>query len=241
MCYLATDNFITVLSKFLLLWHRPWIVWSNCSIPLMSLTLRKYLRVRMALLSLDLSRLWVITEKHIFDKLENYSSHYVFHPQDPNIRIYIVATYAVHARPLLCEVYSPMNKSANHLFSLLAFTLPSTTRWRISYPQAYHRGLRYPRHLLLTIAWYARNWWLVEEQNISCTAEQRESVLPTSLGFLHFDFLQDLNLTTDTGIVSSSLHALLHSTLHTLYIVKSVPYSAIRLYTLLLIVHCFGS
>ena len=25
-------------------------------------------------------------------------------PQDPNIRIYIIATYAVHARPLLCEV-----------------------------------------------------------------------------------------------------------------------------------------
>ena len=26
------------------------------------------------------------------------------HPQDPNIRMFIIVTYAVHARPLLCEV-----------------------------------------------------------------------------------------------------------------------------------------
>ena len=168
--------------------------------------------------------------KHIFDKLENYSSHYIFHPQDPSIRIYIIATYAVHARPLLCKVDSPMNKSANHLFSLLAFTLPSTTRWRISYPQAYYRGLRYPRHLLLTVAWYARNWWLVEEQNISCTAEQRESVLPTSLAFIHFDFLQDLNLTTDTGIVSSSLLCCTPHCVHTLLYDAWLYYSAIMFY-----------
>ena len=90
----------------------------------------------------------------------------------------------------------------------------------ISHPQAYHRGLRYPCHLLLTAAWYARNWWLVEDQNISCTAEQRGSVLPTTLAFLHFDFLQDVNLTTDTGIVSPFRPAC-SVTLHTAYTIDS--------------------
>ena len=72
----------------------------------------------------------------------------------------------------------------------------------MSHPQAYQRGLRYPRHLFLTYGWYDQNWWLVEDQNLSCTAQERESVLGRSFAFLQFDFLDGRNLTTDTGIVS---------------------------------------
>jgi len=33
-----------------------------------------------------------------------YLSTHISRMQDPSVRIYIIATYAVHARPLLCEV-----------------------------------------------------------------------------------------------------------------------------------------
>ena len=53
----------------------------------------------------------------------------------------------------------------------------------------------------MTAAWYAPRWWLLEDEAYTCTAKERESVLPTSLAFLHFEFLKDLNRTTTTGIV----------------------------------------
>ena len=70
-------------------------------------------------------------------------------------------------------------------------------------PQAYQRGLRYPRHLFLTYGWYDHNWWLVEDQNLSCTAQERENVLNRTLAFLQFDFIEDLDMSTETstGIV----------------------------------------
>jgi len=71
--------------------------------------------------------------------------------------------------------------------------------------QAYHHGLRYPHHLLLTLAWYAQQWWLEEDQLSTCTPHQLESVLPSSLALTYFSFLQNHSMTTDTGIVSSGL------------------------------------
>ena len=47
--------------------------------------------------------------------------------------------------------------------------------------QAYHRNIRYPTHLLLTYQWYSPNWWLVEDQNYTCTGEQRGEVLHMTL------------------------------------------------------------
>ena len=72
----------------------------------------------------------------------------------------------------------------------------------MSHPQAYHRGLLYPRHLFLTYGWYVQDWWLDEDRNLSCTAQERERVLARSFALLQFDFLDGRNLTTDTGIVS---------------------------------------
>ena len=70
------------------------------------------------------------------------------------------------------------------------------------HPQAYHLNLHYPRHTFITIGWYASKWWLVENPSLSCTPQQRESVLPFSLAVLEYVFIEDLNMTTHTGIVS---------------------------------------
>ena len=68
--------------------------------------------------------------------------------------------------------------------------------------QAFRRGIHYPRHLFITPAWYVPNWWLVEDQNYSCSALERASIMPLTLGVLHFDFIEQLgNIDTNTGIV----------------------------------------
>ena len=72
----------------------------------------------------------------------------------------------------------------------------------VSNLQAHRRGILYPHHVLLTLGWYGDKWWQVEDKNSTCTAEQRESVLNNSLSFIQCDFIEDLNMTTDSGIVS---------------------------------------
>ena len=72
--------------------------------------------------------------------------------------------------------------------------------------QAYEHGIQLPRYLLLTPGWYSRFWWRVEGEGLSCTVQQREAVLTSSLAFLHFAFLDpetDGNLSTSTGIVKN--------------------------------------
>ena len=70
--------------------------------------------------------------------------------------------------------------------------------------QAYERNIKLPKYLLLTIGWYRGVWWKVQDDNLNCTAEQRESVLFSSLAFLNFKFLEeeDYNITTSFGTVS---------------------------------------
>ena len=72
-------------------------------------------------------------------------------------------------------------------------------------PQAYHLNLHYPRHTFITTGWYAPNWWLVKNPSLSCTPQQRETVLPLSFAVLQYVFIEDLNMTTDTGIVRPPL------------------------------------
>ena len=71
-------------------------------------------------------------------------------------------------------------------------------------PQAFDRGLRYPQYLFLTYAWYSDQWWELDTENLTCSADDRASVLPRTLALLHFDFIQhfDLESPTDTDIVS---------------------------------------
>ena len=84
-------------------------------------------------------------------------------------------------------------------------TLPSTTYIMplVSNLQAHRRGILYPHHVLLTLGWYGDKWWRGgENQNLACTAKERESTLNNSLSFIQCDFIEDLNMTTDSGIVS---------------------------------------
>ena len=73
--------------------------------------------------------------------------------------------------------------------------------------QAFHRNAYYPTHLLLTFQWYEEQWWLKEngasDVNLTCSAEERESVLIHSLvfNFVLSDHLKDENVTNDVGIV----------------------------------------
>lgn len=64
-----------------------------------------------------------------------------------------------------------------------------------------------PQYLLLTIGWYNRFWWKVEQAGLNCTADQRESVLSSSLAVtdeVFLDAANDVNLTTTAGIVGQN-------------------------------------
>ena len=129
------------------------------------------------------------------------------HSKDINYRIHIIAAYAVHARPLLCQVASPNNESIYEACLHVPY---------MSCPQASKQKLQYPRHLLLTYGWYVQEWWLVEDQNLPCTVQERENVLNRSLTFLQFDFIEDQpNMNTDTGIVRPPFCLFTFHTVHT--------------------------
>ena len=59
---------------------------------------------------------------------------------------------------------------------------------------------------MLTYAWYSAGWWelQLESENLTCSRENRTSVLPRTLALLRFNFPQHLNdsVVTSTGIVS---------------------------------------
>ena len=108
----------------------------------MSLMRRKFLRVRMALLVLDLSPLWVIPEHYQTMHLYVWCAHLVTqsHQKDPSIRIQIIATYAVHARPLLCEVAPPTKESiheaCSHVYFPYLHVLPTGKQTETSLPSS---------------------------------------------------------------------------------------------------------
>jgi hypothetical protein len=78
--------------------------------------------------------------------------------------------------------------------------------------QAYKQGILPPQHIFLTVAWYSNLWW-TETEGLNCTANEMETVLSTSLGFLSSGFLDeidDVDLATDTGLVCWSMHDQFH-------------------------------
>ena len=92
----------------------------------------------------------------------------------------------------------------NYILHTIVQTLARLTIDFLIHIQAYKQGIMPPQHIFLTVAWYSDQWWTVDTEGLSCTMEQRERVLLTTLavrasGFL--DVVNDVNLTTDTGIV----------------------------------------
>ena len=70
--------------------------------------------------------------------------------------------------------------------------------------QAYHKGIHYPKHIVITLGHSRRLWWRQEVPGLNCTADQRESVLPSSLAVIRNRFLdeeKDGNVTATSGMV----------------------------------------
>ena len=61
--------------------------------------------------------------------------------------------------------------------------------------QAYQQNIRYPTHMLLTFQFYGTEWWLVEDQNYSCTGEQRGEVLDMTISADIFSIPNEGNFT----------------------------------------------
>lgn len=61
-----------------------------------------------------------------------------------------------------------------------------------------------PRYLLLTSGLLTQFWWKEQEDDLSCTAAERESILPFTLSVsknFFLDELKDFNFTTSINIV----------------------------------------
>ena len=71
------------------------------------------------------------------------------------------------------------------------------------YMQAYHHNIRYPTHSLLTFQWYNPQWWLVDDQDSTCTGEQRGQVLNRALSMAVHDtsYVDRENYNTTMNIV----------------------------------------
>ena len=74
--------------------------------------------------------------------------------------------------------------------------------------QAFHRDIHLPRYVLLTFGWYSQFWWKEEQPALTCTADERESVLPSTLAITDEVYIQEdsseINRTTTPGIVNIS-------------------------------------
>ena len=72
--------------------------------------------------------------------------------------------------------------------------------------QAYEQHIFYPRYIFLLYGWYEDQWWLEQEnENLPCTAEQREMVLSNSLAVVQDERISDCSRTAKTGIVRLSV------------------------------------
>ena len=70
-----------------------------------------------------------------------------------------------------------------------------------SFSKAYAAGVRYPQYMLIHPAWYAANWWNGSYDNVGCSAEQRETVIPHTLSVYQYEFIEDYDRKADTGTV----------------------------------------
>ena len=70
--------------------------------------------------------------------------------------------------------------------------------------QAYRLGFRYPKYIFMTYGWYADKWWTgsATSSQYNCTAEERATILPYTMGPLLPEFPADLDAEAEPGIVS---------------------------------------
>ena len=86
----------------------------------------------------------------------------------------------------------------------LRYILKSKTR--VFFLQAYHRRIKHPQYVLLTLGRFRNNWWRQEIEGLTCTADQRELVMTASLAFTENYFIdeeRDADIVTTSGLVSN--------------------------------------
>ncbi len=70
-----------------------------------------------------------------------------------------------------------------------------------SLTQAYRADLHYPGHLIILMGWYLEDWWMMQTEDLNCSAEERESIMNYALAVHHFNFLIPEDVQTTSGIV----------------------------------------
>lgn len=72
--------------------------------------------------------------------------------------------------------------------------------------QAFKRGLHYPGRLIIFMGWYQGRWWekQVDAENLTCTPQERSSILEHALTVHHFNFAFADDMETTSGIVCES-------------------------------------
>jgi hypothetical protein len=125
--------------------------------------------------------------------------------QDKDSRIFLLSMFSITALPFLCEV------SLLYVFVDVLGKVHLCVKRPINcintgpmHMQAYHQGIRYPKYVIMTLGRFRKFWWRQEIPDLTCTADQRESVMASSLAFTENYFLdevRDANITTTSGMV----------------------------------------
>ena len=68
--------------------------------------------------------------------------------------------------------------------------------------------------MLITYGWYDHGWWAepATSSEYNCTAEERATVLPYTMGPITHEFPDNLSAEAETGIVSLSYHTISYMT-----------------------------
>ena len=113
--------------------------------------------------------------------------------------------YSNHARQLMCKVYIyTIPVITNQFRHAMAWYSVSSLIPLLYYTiiQAYEQGILYPRYLFLFYGWYSENWWVgSENENLTCSQEDREEVIKSGLAIVFDESITDCSQNISTGIV----------------------------------------
>ena len=84
--------------------------------------------------------------------------------------------------------------------------------------------MKYPGYVLIHPAWYIADWWIGDDDNYTCSSQQRESVLPYMLSVYQYEFIEDYERVAESGTVSKSRLAVMGNVLCTLLYASHIWY-----------------
>ncbi len=130
-------------------------------------------------------------------KLYKELDHHFIQFEEDDYRVFFINTYSIIGRQIICQV-SFSNMHGSHKTHGLQLLIAMHTL------QAYLRGYTHPKYVWVTYGWYQDRWWTeeVNPEPTNCTDHQLAEVLHRSLALQLIPDLNELNATTDTGLVS---------------------------------------